>query len=102
MSGPAVTEQMSTMLYVSLSFTFLCFTFLLPVSVSSVSECDLHIMIEGSILELRKRLFSKCTWIVIVSANLFTGGKILKAPLVFCQKQFNLREETVHGFDYLS
>lgn len=38
-------------------------------------------------------LFSKCPWTVTVSANMFTGGKVLKAPLVFCQEQIILRKE---------
>lgn len=40
-----------------------------------------------------KNLLSKCPWTVSVSANMFTSGKVLKAPLVFCQEQFILRKE---------
>lgn len=29
---------------------------------------------------------------ISVSANMWTSGKVLKAPLAFCQEQFNLRE----------
>lgn len=54
------------------------------------SSRDLHIVNGGFKPQLCEREFSKCTWTATVLASMFTGGKILKVSLAFCQ---DLRKE---------